>query len=101
MKIGQWQECGFALGQPFASLGTLTFRTMPVTAAAISDRRVGAVFATRGVSAKRCRAAGLYSRHGLQLAEGHMARIGLAPGRPMAAEDVRNLERGTRHDRIR
>src|SRR5271166_1697612 len=30
-----------------------------------------------------------------------MASVGLTPGGPMAAEDVRNLKRGTRHGRRR
>ena len=62
-------------------------------------RGVRAVLAARDMSAERRRAAALDRRHHLQLAEAHMAGIGLAPCRAVAAEDVRDLQRWTRHAR--
>ena len=47
----------------------------------------------------RHRAATLDRRHHLQLAEAHMAGIGFAPCRSMAAEDIRDLQSWTRHAR--
>src|SRR5258708_8109753 len=74
---------------------------MSVAARVIGDLRVGAflVLAARDVAAERCRAAVLDRRHHLELAEAHMAGIGLAPCRSMAAEDIRNLQLWPCHPR--
>src|SRR6516225_6141658 len=60
---------------------------MPVAAGVVGDLRIGAllVLAARDMTAERCRAAVLDRRHHLELAEAHMAGIGLAPCRYMAA----------------
>src|SRR5215831_20280046 len=67
---------------------------MPVAAGVVGDLRIGAllVLAARDMTAERCRAAVLDRRHHLELAEAHMAGIGLAPCRSMAAEDIRDLQ---------
>src|SRR5262245_23008813 len=54
---------------------------MPVAAGVVGDLRIGAVLvlAARDMTAERCRAAVLDRRHHLELAEAHMAGIGLAP----------------------
>ena len=57
------------------------------------------VLAARDVAAERRRAAALDRRHHLQLAEAHMAGVGLTPCRTMVAEDIRDLQRRTRHGR--
>ena len=57
-------------------------------------RFVRAVLAALDVSAERGRAAGLDRRHHLQLAQAHVAGVGLAPRRPMGAKDVGDLQRG-------
>src|SRR5260370_35448172 len=72
---------------------------MPVTAAVVGDGRVGAVLATRDMSAERRRAAALDRRHHLELAEGYVAGIGFTPSRSIVAEDVRDLQRWTGHER--
>jgi hypothetical protein len=54
---------------------------------------VGAVLAARDMPAERRRAAALDGRHDLELAEAHMAGMGSAPRGPVAAEDIRDLER--------
>src|SRR5215471_8815014 len=61
---------------------------MPVAAGVVGDLRIGAllVLAARDMTAERCRAAVLDRRHHLELAEAHMAGIGLTPCRDMAAE---------------
>ena len=61
--------------------------------------RVAAVFAARDMAAKLRRAAGFDGRHRFQLPEAHMPGVGVAPGSPMVAENIRNLKRGTRHGR--
>src|SRR5260370_15569058 len=74
---------------------------MSVAARVIGDLRVGAlrVLAARDMAAERCRAAALDRRHHLELAEAHMAGIGLAPCRSMAAENIRDLQRRTGQER--
>src|ERR1700688_5123023 len=74
---------------------------MPVAAGVIGDERVRALLAARAVAAERRRAAALDGRHHLELAEAHMAGIGLTPCRSMAAEDIRDLQLRTRHCRGR
>ena len=51
------------------------------------------------MAAERRRAAALDRTHDLHLAEAHMAGIGLAPRRPVVAEDIRDLQRWTGHGR--
>src|ERR1700688_5142821 len=70
---------------------------MPVAAGVIGDERVRALLAARDVAAERRRAAALDRRHHLELAEAHMAGIGLTPCRSMAAENIRDLQPWTRH----
>src|SRR5205807_7851238 len=71
---------------------------MPVAATVVGDLRVGTVLAARNMPAESRRAAALDRRHHLQLAEAHMAGVGLTPRRSMAAEDIRDLQRRARHN---
>ena len=57
----------------------------------------GALLAARDMAAERRRAAALDRRHHLQLVEADMAGIGPTPRRPVVAEDIRDLQRWTRH----
>ncbi len=41
----------------------------------------------------------LDGRHDPELAEAQMAGLGPTPGRPVGAEDIRDLQRRTRHGR--
>src|SRR5712691_1775383 len=72
---------------------------MPITAAVVGDLRVRAVLAAHDMAAESHRAAALDRRHYLQLAETDVASIGLTPSRSMVAEDIRDLQGGTSHDR--
>src|SRR3712207_8360555 len=74
-------------------------RAMPVAAAVVGDCRVRAVLAACDVAAERRRAATLDRRHDLELAEADMTGVGHAPGGPVVAEDVRDLQSGTGHER--
>src|SRR5712692_5691886 len=76
---------------------------MPVTTGVVGDLGMAArrVLAARDMPAERCRAAVLDRRHHLELLEADMAGIGLTPCRPMAAEDIRDLQLRTRHCRGR
>ena len=59
------------------------------------------VLAACDVAAERRRAAALDRAHHLQLVETHMAAVGLAPGGTVIAEDVRDLQSWSNHDRRR
>src|SRR5579863_4907527 len=70
---------------------------MAIAAGVIGDERVVALLAAHDMAAERRRATALDRRHDLELAEAHMAGIGFTPCRAMAAEDIRDLQRRTRH----
>jgi hypothetical protein len=53
---------------------------------------VRAVLAACDMPAEGRRAAALDRRHHLELAEAHMAGIGVTPRRSMAAENIRDLQ---------
>src|SRR5260370_16036933 len=74
---------------------------MPVATGVIGDLGMAAllVLAARDMAAERRGAAVLDRRHHLELAETDMAGIGPAPRRAVVAEDVRDLQRWTRHAR--
>ena len=93
------QQLGLARGEPFLCRGALALRAVPVAARVVGDLGVRALLAARDMAAERRRAAALDRRHHLQLAEAHMAGIGLTPCRSMVAEDIRDLQRRTRHAR--
>src|SRR5207245_1665301 len=88
-----------ALGKPLLCRCPLTLRAVSVAAAVVGNGRVGTVLAARDMAAESCRAAALDRRHHLELAEAHMAGIGLTPCRTMVAEDIRDLQRRARHGR--
>ncbi len=68
-----------------------------------SDVRMGArrVLAALDMTAERRRAAALDRAHHLQLVEARMAAVGLAPRGTVLAEDVRELQDRSDHDRRR
>ena len=99
VEVRHRQQLGLALGQPFLRRRALALRAMPVAAGVVGDEGVRALLAARDMPAERRRAAALDRRHHLQLVEAHMAGIGLTPRRSMAAEDIRDLQRRTRHAR--
>src|SRR3954464_9021931 len=101
MEVRPRQEVGLALCEPLLRGCALALRAMPVAAAVVGDDGVRAVLAARDMAAERRRAATLDRRHDLELAEAHMAGVGRAPGGPVVAEDVRDLQSGTGHERWR
>jgi hypothetical protein len=68
-------------------------------AAVIGDLRVRAVLAAHDMAAESHRAAALDRRLHLQLAEADVTCIGFTPSRSMVAEDIRDLQGRTSHDR--
>ena len=99
VKVRDGQQLRFPVGQPSARRRSLALRAMPVTARVESDVRIAArrVLAACDVAAERRRAAGLDRSHRLQLVEGRMAAVGLAPRGTVLAEDVRELQNGSNH----
>src|SRR5260221_5562940 len=67
--------------------------------AVIGDLRMRAVLTALDMAAESRRAAALDRRDYLQLAETDMTGIGLPPCRAMVAQDIRDLQGGTSHDR--
>src|SRR5271165_1747709 len=82
--VGNRQEFGPALGEPLPRRRALALRAVAVAAGVVGDAFVRAVLAALDVSAERGGAAGLDRRHDLQLAEAHMAGVGLAHAAPWA-----------------
>src|SRR4030088_3807466 len=79
-------------------------RQLPITgsahkAAVIGDLRVRAALAAHDMPAESRRAAALDRRHHLQLAKADVTCISFTPSGPMVAEDIRDLQSGTSHDR--
>ena len=58
-----------------------------------------AVLAAHNMAAESRRAAALDRRHHLQLAKADVAGIGFTPSGPVVAEDVRDLQSWTGHER--
>src|SRR5262245_17350459 len=76
---------------------------MPIAAGAVRDQRMaaGLILAACDVPAERGRAAALDRAHHLQLVEADVPGIGRTPRRPMVAEDVRDLQSWSNHNRRR
>jgi hypothetical protein len=58
-----------------------------------------AVLAAGNVPAEGCRATAHNRTHDLQLGEAHVAAIGLTPSGSVVAEEIRDLQSGTHHER--
>ena len=97
MIVWHRQQVGLAVGEPILCSGALALRAVAVAAGIVGDTGIGAVLAARDMSTERCRAAALDRRHHLELVEADMAGIGPTPCRAVVAEDVRDLQRWTRH----
>ncbi len=95
--VGNRQQLRLAVFEPLPRRRPLALRAVAVAAGIVGDARMRAVLAALDMAAERCGAAGLDRRHHLQLAETHMASVGLAPRRPMGAKDVGDLQGRPRH----
>ena len=90
--VGDRQKLRLAIFEPLPRRRALTLRAMPVAAGIVGDAFVRAVLAALDMAAERRGPAALDRRHDLQLAEAHVAGVGLAPCRPMGAKDVGDLQ---------
>ena len=97
--VGNRQKLCLALGQPLPGRRALALRAVTVAAGVVGDPFVRAVLATLDMSAERRGPATLDRRHRLQLAEAHVAGVGLAPRRPMGAKDIGDLRTAIRGPR--
>ena len=98
MEIGDRQQLGLARRQPVLGGRPLALGAVAVATRIIGHMDVAAVLAGRDVAAQRRRAAPLDGRHHLELAEAEVAGIGVAPGWPAGAEDVRDLQPFAGHE---
>ena len=99
MEIADRQQIGLAGGEPVPRRRALTLWAMAVAAGVVGDPAVAAILAALDMAAESSRAALLNGRHRLELAKAHMTGIGLAPGRPVAMEDICDLELWAAHGR--
>ena len=81
----------------------LTITKIAHKAGVVGDLGIAArrVLAARDMAAERRRTTALDRTHHLQLIEAHMPAVGLTPRRPVIAEDVRDLQSWSNHDRRR
>jgi hypothetical protein len=88
------QQIGLPGVEPALGGTALALRAVPVPARVVGDLVGTATVATQNVT-PQCRAAALFDgRHDLELAQAQVAALRGAPGRPMDAEDVGNLQGG-------
>src|SRR6516162_3784971 len=91
----------YGTGKSSASRSASHWRAaVPIAAAIVGDDGVSAalVLTARNMAAKRRRTAALDRTHDLELAEAHMAGVGLTPRRSEVAEDIRDFESRTDHE---
>ena len=91
------QEFGLACGEPVGGRRALALGTMPVAARVVGDVLMSALLAAHEVAAEDRGTAVRDGRHDLELVEADVAGVGVTPRRAVGAEDVRDLEAGTRH----
>ena len=99
VEVGHREQLALALFHPLSGRGSLALRAMPVAAAVVGDDGVAAVLAARDVPAESRRAAALDGRHHLHLGKAHVTGIGVTPSGTVVAEDVRDLQSRTGHNR--
>ena len=91
--VGHGQQLGLPVGQPLLGGNGLALRAMPIAAGVVGDAHMRAILAALDMAAESRGAAALDGRHDLQLREAHPSGVGSAPGRAVAAEDIRHLDR--------
>jgi len=97
VEVGNREQFGLARRHPLACRRALALRAVPVAAAVVGDRGVGAVLAARNVSAEGRRTAVLDGAHHLELEQADVAAVGKTPRGTVVAEDVRDLQSWTGH----
>ena len=80
VEVADWQQVGFARGEPLARRCPLALRAVPIAAAVIGDAAVAAVLAAFDMAAECGRAASLDRRHHLELGQAHVPSMRRTPG---------------------
>ena len=99
VEIGNVQQLGLPCRQPVFRRRALALGAMAVAARVVGDLGVGAVRTCCHVAAERRRTTALDGRHDLELAEADVTGIGPTPSGPVGAEDIRDLQGWTGHER--
>jgi hypothetical protein len=92
VKVGDREQLGFASGEPLRRSAPLAPGAVAVATRVVGDAGMGTVLATLDVPAERSRTASFYRVHDAKLASAYMPGIDFAPGRTVAAEDIRHLK---------
>ena len=99
MVIVHRQQLGLTGFEPASRGACLALRTMPVAAGIVGNLDLLAGVAAQHMAAQ-CRSAALFNgRHDLALAQAQMSMLGLTPGRPVGAENIRDLQTRRSHGR--
>jgi len=98
VEVADWQQVGFARGEPLACRCPLALRAVPVAAAVIGDAAVAAVLAAFDMAAECGRPASLDRRHHLELGQAHVPGMRRTPGWPVNAKSIGDLERRSQRD---
>ena len=101
VEVGNLQQLCLARLHPVSGLATLALGAMAVAAGVVGDGCVAAhgVLTARNMPAEGRRAAALDRAHHLQLPKAHVAAVGLTPSGTVVAEDIRDLQTWTGHER--
>ncbi len=91
------EQIGLARLQPALRGAALALGAMPVAAGVVGDQVGAAALAAQHVPTQRRAAALFDGRHHLELGKAQVVVLGLAPGRPVGAEDVGDFQGGTPH----
>ena len=101
MVIRYRQEVGLACFEPALRGATLALRAVSVAAGVVGDLRLGARRTAQRVAAERGAATLLDRRHDLELSKTQVTTLVMPQDRPVGAEDIRDLQGGALHARLR
>jgi len=93
VEVRHRQQLGLSVGQPFSTRQPLALRAVSVAAGIVGDAKPATVVALLDMTAQCCRAADFDGAHNTALAAAQMAGMGLTVSGPVAAEDIRHLQR--------
>jgi len=95
------QKVCLARLEPALRSATLALRAVSVAARVISDLRLRARRTAQRVAAERGAATLLDRRHDLELSKTQVTTLVMPQDRPVGAEDIRDLQGGALHARLR
>ena len=101
MVILHGQKVCLARLEPALRGARLTLRAVSVAARVVGDLRFGAGRTAQRVAAERGAATLFDRRHDLELCKTQVTTLLMAQDRPVGAEDIRDLQGGALHARLR